>query len=864
VDFHLHSHASNDTGYYAANAFSLPESYSEPRRLYAMLRQRNMDLITLTDHNTIDGIKELLDAGLPDLFISSEITTTFPEDGCNVHVTVANVTEAQFAEVMRLRGNVYELIAWLDAEVAGEAVRPDANPIVYFMTHPLMSTQNRPYGRDGSLRVEHIEKMLVLCNTFEVQNGARTRALNDLTMQMLRAVDRATIERLANKHDLEPKGVTPWLKGWVAGSDDHAAINPGTTWTEFPYIGASPTPAGLVGCIRCRESRPGGIHGGPITLAHAVLKLLHDGSERRMKSTSRQRPVGFAGATRSLLKLVFAAETGSVFERLRFRVRALWHTWIGARFATPRAGRSFEAILDEAVYTLLADGGFRQRLSALQGADDRIFLVLSTLLNRITAVYFDNLRLAAGGNVVVAIKELVALVSSNLFVSLPYLVSYLQQSSDSLIAEDVRRAFRLKAPGRLVLVTDTFFEINGVSQTIKRMIREAERRQLDFTVVTCLGEAELEQHLADTEVRGWIDVGRLKVFTAIRCLDFPEYEGLQVRFPPMLDLLRYLQDSGFTKMQISTPGTVGLTGLLAAKVLQIETASTYHTSFPEYVENYTADITLEAVAWKYMVLFYHAVDEVIVPSKYIARLLHKRGLRKRKLLILDRWVDTERFHPGMREAGYWSTPGEAVPEGRVTFVYVGRLGIEKNLDLVALAFRRVHARHPDTQLVLVGDGPYRATLERLCDGLPVRFAGFMNNVAVATALASADVKLFPSTTDTWGNAPLEAQACGLPVIVSNVGGPCELMEDGRTGFVVGGRDVDGLARAMEALLDPVLRAEMGRNARAFAERNRVAQPFTAIFDSAAYRASLHLGEHPSRAIVTLPVDVDGSDLLGPA
>jgi glycosyltransferase involved in cell wall biosynthesis len=155
-------------------------------------------------------------------------------------------------------------------------------------------------------------------------------------------------------------------------------------------------------------------------------------------------------------------------------------------------------------------------------------------------------------------------------------------------------------------------------------------------------------------------------------------------------------------------------------------------------------------------------------------------------------------------------------------------------------------------------------LERLCDGLPVRFAGFMNNVAVATALASADVKLFPSTTDTWGNAPLEAQACGLPVIVSNVGGPCELMEDGRTGFVVGGRDVDGLARAMEALLDPVLRAEMGRNARAFAERNRVAQPFTAIFDSAAYRASLHLGEHPSRAIVTLPVDVDGSDLLGPA
>jgi hypothetical protein len=109
--------------------------------------------------------------------------------------------------------------------------------------------------------------------------------------------------------------------------------------------------------------------------------------------------------------------------------------------------------------------------------------------------------------------------------------------------------------------------------------------------------------------------------------------------PPFLDLLKFLQESGFTKMQISTPGTIGLAGLLAAKLLQIETSSTYHTSFPEYVENYTRDISLEALTWKYMILFYHSVDEVVVPSKFIARLLHERGLRNRKLLILDRWVD---------------------------------------------------------------------------------------------------------------------------------------------------------------------------------------------------------------------------------
>src|SRR5215813_11874881 len=95
VDFHLHSFASNVTDYYAANAFSIPESYSEPIKLYHLLKQRGMSLVTLTDHNSIDGVLDLLNRGFQDVFISSEMTATFPEDGCNVHITVANMTERQ-------------------------------------------------------------------------------------------------------------------------------------------------------------------------------------------------------------------------------------------------------------------------------------------------------------------------------------------------------------------------------------------------------------------------------------------------------------------------------------------------------------------------------------------------------------------------------------------------------------------------------------------------------------------------------------------------------------------------------------------------------------------------------------------------
>src|SRR5215813_13913019 len=146
IDFHLHSYASNVTDYYAANAFAIPESHSDPLALHPLLKQRGMTLITLTDHNSINGALEMLNAGLPDVFISSEMTTTFPEDGCNIHITIANVTPDQFQEANRLRGNIYEMVAYLDREIEHEACNPVRNRIVYFMTHPLMSTQNRPYG----------------------------------------------------------------------------------------------------------------------------------------------------------------------------------------------------------------------------------------------------------------------------------------------------------------------------------------------------------------------------------------------------------------------------------------------------------------------------------------------------------------------------------------------------------------------------------------------------------------------------------------------------------------------------------------------------------------------------------------------
>jgi len=639
------------------------------------------------------------------------------------------------------------------------------------------------------------------------------------------------------------------LKSVVAGSDDHAGINPGRTWTELDTDVAL-TPAALVHAIRERRTRPCGVHGGPITLAHALLKLLYDGSRRRAFSVggappSDRVPPSLGRPTQDLLDLVFESGVNSPTALLRFKARGVWLR--GRRRLLGDTMPSLEEVLHESMTSMLADPELRQKLLRTETMDDRIFLVLGTLANRLFKVYVGRARRSDGG-VVGAAKSLVAMLGSTAFLSLPYFVAFMQHSSDSLIARDVRKSFELHRPPRLVLVTDTFFEVNGVAVTIRRLLREAARRNIDLTVVTATSRHR-GQNL-DAEAQAWVNEGRLKLFRAVEALDFPEYDGLEVLFPPLLEMLRYLQEGGFTKMQISTPGTVGVAGLVCAKLLQIETSSTYHTSFPEYVENYTHDVALEALAWNYMTLFYHSVDEVVVPSKFIARLLHKRGLRNRKLLVLDRWTDVQRFTPSKRDPSVWARLG--APAASTRFIYVGRLGVEKNLALLATAFRRVWSTRPDIHLTLVGDGPYRKELESMLSGLPVTFTGFLGGEALPEVLASADVMVFPSTTDTWGNAPLEAQSAGLPVIVSSVGGPRELMVDQETGIVIGGRDVGELAQAMARLCDTELRQTYGANARRFALRNVVPEPFTAILDANAYRESLKHGAHPSRALISLP------------
>jgi glycosyltransferase involved in cell wall biosynthesis len=774
ADLHVHSSHSNKPTYWALRKFNCPESYTTPRYIYATARKLGMDYVTITDHNTISGALEIIH--LPGTFISVEVTSYFPEDSCKIHVVVLNITESIFRDLMGLRKNVYELVAYLRQ-----------NGIVHFIAHPL-------YAQNEKMTADHIEKMLLLFDIFEVRNGCRARRYNNCIEEILSALTLEKMEFLANKYDIPLHGPTPWHKGMVGGSDDHSGLFVGRAYTAVPQ---GKTLAAFMGGIVGRRSRAEGEDGDPLTLAHSIYGIGHSFYRERFK-TRMNNSTPFIKA---LLDRFFDAgrERASFIEKVKLFVKKNL-----PEVYDTHEGRSFEEILDREAKRLLNDAGFLASIDA-ESRNRKIFAVTSYLANRMIYIYTERLtRISHSRGFFGLVNALSTIGLVHLFVSPYYLAFHHQHRSKELMAElDDRFSLPVTGEEKIALFTDTLDEINGVAITIKRLIATAKIKGVKLTVIT---SSPAETGYADGVMN----------FKSIGDFSLPEYPELKLHFPPILEVIDYFEREGFTRIHVSTPGTMGLLALFITKMMDVPVAGTYHTDIPQYVRDLTNDEFLEKAAWNYMIWFYNQMGEVMVPSMSTRTQLIERGLSAAKTKPLPRWVDTALFAPGKRDPALWDKYD--LKGCGMKLVYVGRVSKEKNLALLADAFMEVTTAGCACSLVIVGDGPYRQEMAEKLAGYPVLFTGFLEGEELQRAYASADIFVFPSATDTFGNVVLEAQASGLPVIVSDEGGPRELMVDGETGIIVPAGSRVALVAAITRLLRGRKETEtMGENARMFTE-----------------------------------------------
>ncbi len=337
----------------------------------------------------------------------------------------------------------------------------------------------------------------------------------------------------------------------------------------------------------------------------------------------------------------------------------------------------------------------------------------------------------------------------------------------------------------------------------------------DITIITCRSE------VADHGVP-------LKNFDPIGEFELPEYELQRLSFPPVLQIFDYLEQGGFTEVIISTPGPTGLSALAAAKSLGIRVVGIYHTDFPQYVRILTDDSFMETLTWNFMHWFYSQLDVIYVNSEDYRKCWIERGIPREQLRILPRGLDSHLFHPSRREPSFWRARG--LTEGELGMLFVGRISKEKNLDLIVTAVTRLRDSKSPVHPIFVGDGPYMAEMKKL---LPhAIFTGYLDGEDLARAYASADFFVFPSTTDTFGNVILEAQASGLPVIVSDIGGPRDLVEHGTDGLITKGHDAGELTEAIRTLAnDSTLRINMGKAARSRVESRNWTEAFEQFWNA---------------------------------
>ncbi|WP_211334817.1 glycosyltransferase family 4 protein [Desulfosoma caldarium] len=414
----------------------------------------------------------------------------------------------------------------------------------------------------------------------------------------------------------------------------------------------------------------------------------------------------------------------------------------------------------------------------------------------------------------------------------PYFVAYSHFTKDKALAKEIARRHNLSMHGEtregifsVAHFLDTVRDVNGVAKTLLQQLQTARDLGHQLTLFT---SEESDDGLPDGVIN-FRPVGRYQL---------PEYPELSLSLPPFLQILATCYEQSFTQIHSATPGPMGLAALATARILSLPIAATYHTAFPQYVKRLTGDEGLEAATWRYIIWYYNQMDQIYVPSAATGQELIDHGVSREKIRTYPRGVDTEFFHPGLASERFRLPHGL---NGKTAALYVGRISKEKDLDLLCQAYKRLPKTHPDTALVVVDDGPYREEMERTLEGTPAVFTGYLSGKELAEAYASCDFFVFPSTTDTFGNVVLEAQASGLPVVLSDQGGPQENVMEGETGLIFRGSVEESLLQVLVWMSSrPEKRREMGRKARAFVEKRSFQKAFLTMRQM--YEADFHGGK----------------------
>src|SRR5690625_939793 len=269
-----------------------------------------------------------------------------------------------------------------------------------------------------------------------------------------------------------------------------------------------------------------------------------------------------------------------------------------------------------------------------------------------------------------------------------------------------------------------------------------------------------------------------------------------------------LREFSPTLIHIATPDLLGFRAMRWAQTHEIQIVASYHTHFTSYLKYYNLGM-LKKLGWKYLGWFYSQCKHIYVPSPSMANELNEEGIDE-GIRIWARGVNTEEFNPGHRDMAWRRSAG--FEDSDIIVCFISRLVWEKNLQTFVDSIKKLQQKDPGIKAMIAGDGPAKKELEHMLPG--AHFTGFITGDELSRAYASADIFLFPSETETFGNVTLEAMSSGLPCVVADATGSRSLVESGVNGYLAAPRDTREFARCVAKIAhDRDLREEMSKAAR---------------------------------------------------
>jgi glycosyltransferase involved in cell wall biosynthesis/predicted metal-dependent phosphoesterase TrpH len=723
VDMHCHSTASVLSKLGVQTSLGLPECATPPEDVLELALRRGMDFVTITDHDTIAGAQQIADD--PRVFLSEELTVSFKGEPQAVHVLCYGITPDDHDWLQAHNA---------DVEVCAEYL--DDNGITTALAHPF-------YAVAAPLTPRHRRRLAQLFPVWETRNGSRAAELN------------------------QPAAVYIETHGGIGigGSDDHAGVDIGRTFTQTP---AARTPEEFLANVRAGRVSAGGQHGSAEKWAHAAMGLAVRALGRGDDAGAGTRPNPQAVLT-MVQRIMSEGETRGGGTAVSNDLgpedaRALLRAWLGA----------VELDLDEA-----------QLLDYLQ-ADDFDHRDL-----------FRRARRKHERKLAAAVHEIVAMAQNPVGADYLGAASGLFDASIAAIPYAPAAAFLGKERGelahelnpsgrplRVALVADGVGSMHGVTHTLDEI---RERGVPGFEIEVVGTDPNVDRRLS-----------------SVADVDIPFYAGLQIGVPSLPAVVETLAEGRYDLVHLCSPGPAGVAAGVVARMMDIPVLGSYHTELAAYAGLRSADPGLELLAKMAVAGFYGRCGHVLSPSPQSDAVLQEMGITADRIGRWDRGVDITRFDPAKRDTDVFAALDA---DDRVNVLYVGRQTKEKGADLLADAFLTARVSDERLHLVLAGGGPEEDRLrERLGDH--ATFLGWQEGEDLAVSYASADVFLFASRTDTFGQVLLEAQASGLPVVAVDEGGPRSIVEHGVTGLLATA-DRHALADALlDVVRSPLLRERL--------------------------------------------------------